>query len=78
MLEVDITETSLTINQLLNQVENGEEVMVIRHGKPIAKLSPMPHTPRPLPSRRELRAIQTQTSTNSLEIIQNLRQEARY
>ncbi|GAA6619771.1 type II toxin-antitoxin system Phd/YefM family antitoxin [Scytonema sp. NUACC26] len=78
MLEVDITDTSVTVNQLLNQIDNGEEVMIIRHGKPIARLSPMSSTPRPLSSRRELRSTQPQTSTSNLEIIQSLRQEARY
>jgi antitoxin (DNA-binding transcriptional repressor) of toxin-antitoxin stability system len=77
MLEVDI-DTSVTVSQLVNQVENGEEVMIIRHGKPIARLSPMPHITRPLQSRAELRAIQPQKSTSSLEVIQSLREEARY
>jgi antitoxin (DNA-binding transcriptional repressor) of toxin-antitoxin stability system len=78
MLEVDITNTSITINQLLNEVENGEEVMIIRQGKAIARLSPMPPSPRPLTSRQELRATQPQTLTSNLEIIQSLRHEARY
>lgn len=77
MLEVDI-DASVTISQLVNQVENGEEVMIIRHGKPIARLSPMSHITRPLPSRAELRATQSQPSTSNLEIIQSLREEARY
>ena len=64
MLEVDI-DTSITISQLVSQVENGEEVVIIRHGKPIARLSPMSHIPRPLPSRAELRATQPQISTVS-------------
>jgi antitoxin (DNA-binding transcriptional repressor) of toxin-antitoxin stability system len=78
MLEVDITNTSVSVNQLLNQIDNGEEVMIIRHGKPIAKVSPMSYTRRPLSSRRELRSTQPETSTSNLEIIQTLRQEARY
>lgn len=78
MLEVDITNTSVTINQLLNQVKNGEEVIIIRHGKAIARLLVMSRTPRPLTSRQELRATQPQTLTSNLEIIQSLRQEARY
>jgi antitoxin (DNA-binding transcriptional repressor) of toxin-antitoxin stability system len=78
MMEVDITDTSVTINQLLNQINNGEEVMIMRHGKPIARLSSMSYTPRPLSSRKELRLAQPQTLTSNLEIIQSLRQEARY
>ncbi|MEC4816283.1 MAG: hypothetical protein SAK29_23905 [Scytonema sp. PMC 1069.18] len=78
ILEVDITNTSVSVNQLLNQIDNGEEVMIIRHGKPIAKVLPMSYTRRPLSYRRELISTQAQTSTSNLEIIQALRQEARY
>ncbi|MEB3215139.1 MAG: type II toxin-antitoxin system prevent-host-death family antitoxin [Nostocales cyanobacterium 94392] len=78
MQQVDITHTSVTINQLLNQVKNGEEIVIISHGKPIARLSSISHIPQPLTSRHKLRATQPQTLTSSIEIIQSLRQEARY
>ena len=78
MQQVDITHTSVTINQLLNQVKNGEEIVIISHGKPIARLSPISHISQPLTSRRKLRATQSQTLTSNVEIIQSLRQEARY
>jgi prevent-host-death family protein len=78
MQQVDITNTSVTINQLLNQVKNGEEIVIISHGKPVAWLSSISHTPQPLASRHKLRATQPQTLTTNLEIIQSLRQEARY
>lgn len=78
MLEVDITHTSMTINQLINQVENGEEVMIIRHGKAIARLSAISPIPQPLTSQEELRAAQSQTVISTLLTLQSLRQEARY
>lgn len=77
MQKVDITNTSITINQLIDQVENGEEIVIISHGKPIARLSSMSHIRQPLTSRHKLRATQSQTLTSNLEIIQSLRQEAR-
>lgn len=78
MLKVDADNTSITISQLLNQFENGEEVVIFRQGQPIARLSPISHTPRPLTSKAALRATQPQTSTSSIEILQSLRNEARY
>ncbi len=78
MQKVDITNTSVTINQLLTQVENGEEIVIISHGKPIARLLSISHTLQPLTSRHKLRATQPQALTSNLEIIQSLRQEARY
>ncbi len=78
MLEVDITHTSMTINQLVSQVENGEEVIIIRHGKSIARLSSISDIPQPLKSHSKLRADQSQAATSTLQTIQSLRQEARY
>jgi len=77
MLKVDAANTDLTIDQLLNQVESGEEVVFLRHGKPIARLSAVSDRHQPLASRRELRASQPQTSISTLETLQSLRQEAR-
>jgi prevent-host-death family protein len=78
MQQVDITDTSVTINQLLNQVKNGEEIVIISHGKPIARLLSISHISQPLTSRHKLRDTQSQTLTSNVEIIQSLRQEARY
>ncbi|MEH1768696.1 type II toxin-antitoxin system Phd/YefM family antitoxin [Nostoc sp.] len=78
MQQIDITDISVTINQLLNQVKNGEEIVIISHGKPVARLSSISHIPQPLTSRHKLRATQSQTLASNVEIIQSLRQEARY
>ena len=79
MREVDVTDTSITLGQMLNEVEQGHEITIIRHGLPVARLSPILRSHRPLSSRHALRALQSQTATSSsLETLQNLRQEARY
>jgi prevent-host-death family protein len=85
MLEINVTDASITHAQLLNEVEHGNEITIIRHGQPVARLSPMLQTlreaklpPHPLSSRRPLRAFQSQTATSTLETLQTLRQEARY
>lgn len=78
MQKVDITNTSITVNQLLTKVEYGEEIVLISHGKPIARLSSISQTLQPLKSRHKLRASQPQPCTSNLEIIESLRQDARY
>jgi antitoxin (DNA-binding transcriptional repressor) of toxin-antitoxin stability system len=78
MLEIDIADTSVTLSQLLHQIETGEEMLLLRHGKPIARLSAVPPTPQPLASHQDLRAAQSQTTISSLQTLQSLRQEARY
>ncbi|NJR52096.1 MAG: type II toxin-antitoxin system prevent-host-death family antitoxin [Leptolyngbyaceae cyanobacterium CSU_1_3] len=68
----------MTINQLISQVEDGEEVIITRHGKSIARLSLISKIAQPLKSHSKLRADQVQTATSTLQAIQSLRQEARY
>lgn len=78
MLKIDIAHTSVTLSQLLHQVETGEEMLLLRDGKPIARLSAVLHNPQPLASHQDLRGAQSQTIISSLQTLQSLRQEARY
>jgi antitoxin (DNA-binding transcriptional repressor) of toxin-antitoxin stability system len=78
MLEIDIAYTSVTLSQLLHQVETGEEMLLLRYGKPIARLSAVSLNPQPLASHKELRDAQSQTTISSLQTLQSLRREARY
>lgn len=40
MLEVGAFEAKNTLGSLLDRVENGEEVLITRHGRPVARLVP--------------------------------------
>ena len=40
MFKVGAFEAKNTLGSLLDRVENGEEVLITRHGKPVAKLVP--------------------------------------
>ncbi len=40
MLEVGAFEAKNTLGTLLDRVQNGEEVLITRHGKPVARLVP--------------------------------------
>lgn len=40
MLQMNIHETKAHLSRLLEQIEQGEEVIIERHGKPIARLVP--------------------------------------
>ena len=41
MLEVSVHEAKTQLSRLLDLVEDGEEVVVQRHGKPVARLVPV-------------------------------------
>ena len=77
-LEIAISETEITLNQLLSQVEPGEEVTITRQGKPVARLLPIQKTSRPLSSRIELIATQPLQKNSSLETLKSLGYEAGY
>jgi prevent-host-death family protein len=57
MKTVTFTEFRKHASGLLSEVESGENLLVLRHGKPIAEISPVSSTPEGTPSwnRRGLR-----------------------
>jgi prevent-host-death family protein len=44
MAEIGAFEAKNTLGSLLDRVEQGEEIVITRHGKPVARL--VPHRPR--------------------------------
>jgi len=44
MREVGAFEAKNTLGTLLDRVEQGEEIVITRHGKPVARLVPNPET----------------------------------
>jgi prevent-host-death family protein len=54
MAEYNVHEAKSNLSRLLEQVERGEEVIIERHGKPVAKLLPASQGKRVLGSMRGL------------------------
>ncbi len=48
MKTVGIFEAKTNLSSLLEEVENGRDVMITRHGKPVARLVPAATAPRTL------------------------------
>lgn len=48
-MDVSIAEAKNRLPKLIRAVENGEQVVITRHGKPVAQLAPPP------PTRRQVR-----------------------
>jgi len=48
-VDVSIAEAKNRLPELIRAVENGEKVVITRHGKPVAQLAPPP------PSQRQVR-----------------------
>lgn len=48
MIEVSVHEAKTQLSRLLTLVEDGEEVVIHRHGKPVARLAALA-SPQPVP-----------------------------
>jgi len=55
MKHVGITQARRQLPGLIDRAEAGEEVIITRQGKPVAKLVAAPKMPKPLPSLSEFR-----------------------
>jgi prevent-host-death family protein len=47
-MEVSITEAKSRLPELIRAVEEGEQVVITRHGKPVAQITPVPREHRPV------------------------------
>ena len=76
MKTVTFTEFRKHASGLFSDVEGGENILVLRHGKPIAEISPVSTTPKGTPSwkRRGLR-LTAKGAALSKAIIEERRSE---
>ncbi|MDM8557313.1 type II toxin-antitoxin system prevent-host-death family antitoxin [Candidatus Parabeggiatoa sp. HSG14] len=75
MLSKSVEETQLYFNEILNQVETGQEIVVTRYGQPIARISAIKKMLKPVPSLANLRATLPFSKTPSVELMRQLRNE---
>ena len=54
MAAYNVDEVKIGLSKLLDRVAKGEEVVIVRHGTPVAKLVPVLHKKRVLGSMRGL------------------------
>ena len=55
MTTYSIREFKARVSEILRAVDNGEEVIITRHGKPCGRLTPVSHSTDRRPSLRTLR-----------------------
>lgn len=78
MQRINVRETREKLSALLDAVETGEEIVILRHGRPVARLtSPEAGTVR-FPDRSGLRASLPASRESAAETVRNLRDEERY
>lgn len=80
MYTVSVAEAKARLSELLNQVKAGEEIVITRRGRPVARLAAIQSSLKPIPlaELEAFRKSQLPAQTSSLEHLCALREEARY
>jgi prevent-host-death family protein len=79
MVTVSLAQAKARLSELLDKVEAGEEIVVTRHGKAVARISPTAKTKKPIDYDRlaEFRATMPSLGEPSVDLIRAMRDEGR-
>lgn len=75
MRTVSVAEAKVHLSEILNQVETGQEILITRRGRPVARLATVRKAFKPLPPLSGFRASMPKSKTPSVEIIRKMRDE---
>jgi prevent-host-death family protein len=78
MTTVTLVEAKAHLSKLLDKVEAGEDVVITRHGRPVAQLSAVMRPKQPLRSLAEFRAKMPRLRKPSAVLIREMRDDERY
>ncbi|NWO05993.1 MAG: type II toxin-antitoxin system prevent-host-death family antitoxin [Alteromonadaceae bacterium] len=78
MQTTNVRETREKLSNLLDAVECGEEIVILRHGKPAARLTAPQAQPVSFPDRSQLRESLPASPETSGQAVRNLRDEERF
>jgi prevent-host-death family protein len=73
MKHIGIKQARQELPGLIDRAEAGEEVIITRQGKPVAKLIAAPKVLKPLPSLAEFRKGIRQTGTPAAQLLRDER-----
>ena len=73
MKHIGIKQARQELPGLIDRAEAGEEVIITRQGKPVAKLVAAPKTLKPLPSLKEFRSGIGKFGTPGVELLRDER-----
>ena len=75
MVTVNLAHAKAHLSELLKQVEAGQEVIITRHGRPVAQLSPVSTPKLPLRDLTEFRSETPPWRRSSAELLREMRDE---
>jgi prevent-host-death family protein len=77
MLNVNLADAKTRLSELVDRAENGEEIVITRHGQPVARLSAMETPKKPIRSMAEFRARMPKLKESLSESLRKVRDEQR-
>jgi prevent-host-death family protein len=77
MLNVNLADAKSRLSELVDRVEKGEEIVITRHGRPVARLSALERPKKPIPSMAEFRARMPKLKESLSESLRKVRDEQR-
>jgi prevent-host-death family protein len=78
MVRVSVTDLRRNFGHWLDRVEAGEEIVILRRGKEVARIAPPRREPKTFPDLTEFRPSIQLRGEGPLEALLNLREECRY
>ncbi|HEY5606838.1 MAG TPA: type II toxin-antitoxin system prevent-host-death family antitoxin [Alphaproteobacteria bacterium] len=75
MVTVSVAQAKARLSALLDKVEAGEQVVITRHGRPVANLSPTTQPKRPLRDLSKFRKSMPRLRKPSYVLLREMRDE---
>ncbi len=75
-MTVSLAQAKATLSELLDRVEGGEDIVITRHGRPVAHLSAISPPKQPLRCLAEFRAKMPPWRRPSAELLREMRDES--
>ncbi len=79
-MNIGIAEAKARLSELIERAHKGEEIVIERHGKPVARLSPEAPAKRPMDieAMKQFLATMPESQTPAGETVRQMRDDARY
>jgi prevent-host-death family protein len=78
MVEINVKEARSNLSSILDRVEKGEEIILTRRGKRVARISNLDNKPAPLKSLKQLRNKIRVKGKSLSQTVTDQRDEERY
>lgn len=77
MEKINVTDTNISLPELLKRIEQGEAILITSRGRTVAQLLPVVNPRKKMPSLAAFRKQILQTKSSPLQVLDALRKEAR-